>query len=145
MTSLSQAPNCYSPGFTLDYDMKDHLIRERWWGIWDQPTLDRYEIEIASLIKHMPVTGDTRRTLLDLRELPVQLQAIADAMQVILTKDNSISKRTAVVMTSAILKLQANRVANSPHRQFFASMERAEEWLLAGEVLNDVSQTDPHR
>lgn len=69
------------------------------------------------------------RTLLDLREFPVQHGAMAENLRHYLDSDSMPSAKTAIVMTSALLKLQAGRIATSAHRQYFTYFPDAETWI----------------
>lgn len=116
------------PGFEITVDRGRRRVHERWWGLWTKDTLERYLAEWRATERDMG-TRNAYRTLTDLRELVVQVRDLADQLADYLALTPATSERTAIVVSSALLKLQAIRVAQAGHRKFFDDLADAEAWL----------------
>jgi hypothetical protein len=124
-----------APGYTIDTDTSRGILHIRFYGFWDDATLERY---IADLRRFAPAPGSPQasgsevatRVLIDLREhLPLSKERAARMQREVDLANNS--ARVAIVLASSgILKMQVERVAGQRTHRFFLSEEEALEWLL---------------
>ena len=117
-------------GFTFQHEPRQKLLRINLSGHWDQDTLSRFEVAMAGSLRAAAVAGPVR-LLIDARRHGVQSQATAAALQRLAATGRDAVLRTAVVVESAVHKLQANRINAEAHHRVFESESHATNWLLA--------------
>ena len=124
------------PGFTIETDPARRLIRVTMRGFWDEATVAAYdkEIQIAGAAT-MAAARCARHELLalvDARELAPQSQELLAKFRDRFLAPERQPKRNATLVSSALLKRQAERIAPPNQRIFEGEREHeAMEWLLA--------------
>jgi citrate synthase len=129
METLAMRIESKGAGYEITPLLEQCRIVERWWGMWNGEILSSYVRDTEAAERQMRHSSTTFTTLVDLREFKVQTQQIAIEMRALVDGLNTSTKKTAIVMDSALLKLQAMRITTAPHRQMFSSMLEAENWL----------------
>ncbi len=118
--------------YTVTIEPEHHLMRIEVVGFWSVSIIPDYVAELTRQIGALESSGGCQRILVDMTNYPIQAQAIAKAhARIIDYGRNDLKASTAVVMTSALSKLQAKRMANLAGHELFDNEESAREWLLA--------------
>ena len=74
---------------------------------------------------------DQLRILIDRRDQPAQSQDVVNALQEFALKNSVKVRKSAVLVASALLKMQSNRINQTGKAQIFADEKEALDWLLA--------------
>lgn len=94
--------------------------------------MPRYIAALGEQAEALVPYGGCRRILVDMSDYPIQSQAVAEGhVRIIAHGKNKMRAHTAVVMTSALSKLQAKRMANLAGHELFDDEASARAWLLA--------------
>lgn len=118
--------------FTVAIEPENRLLRIAVHGFWSEKVMREYVAELGRQTEALGHHGGCRRILVDMSDYPVQSQAIAEGHARIIAYGRTEMKAvTAVVMTSALSRLQARRIANLAGRELFDDEASAREWLLA--------------
>jgi hypothetical protein len=129
MGALVMKMESNAAGYEITPLFERNRIVERWWGMWKGEILSAYVRDTERAERQMRHSSTAFTTLVDLREFNVQTQQIALEMRALVDGLNTSTKKTAIVMDSALLKLQAMRITTAPHRRIFSSILEAENWL----------------
>ncbi|MHA6723923.1 hypothetical protein [Sphingomonas sp. RS2018] len=102
-------------------------------GFWPTDAIPSYLAELRRQTDALQVAcGGCRRILVDMSDYPIQSQAVAEAHANIIAHGKTAMKAfTAVVMTSALSRLQAKRMAQLAGHELFDDEASARAWLLA--------------
>lgn len=119
------------PAFTIRIDAPRKYVEIRLRGQWDEATARRFERELRAALPALPRGGcpiGAQNTLFDSTEYAVQSQDVS-AVLAGMAGDPSIgSRRIAVLVSSALSKLQTRRVA--PGYGVFDDRDAAMAWLF---------------
>lgn len=122
------------PGYTIETDPGRRLVRVTMRGFWDEATAIAYDEAIRRAgAETMAEAGCARGELLalvDARELAPQSQEVLGRFKSRLLAPERQPKRNATLVSSALLKRQAERIA-SPNQRIFEDEGEAMAWLLA--------------
>lgn len=122
--------------FTVTIEPAHQLMRIEVRGFWTPDTMRAYVGELGTKAGALGLSGGCRRILVDMSDYPIQAQAIAEAhVRIIGHGKTEMGAITAVVMTSALSKLQAKRMAKLAGHELFDDEPAAREWLL-GQPIN---------
>lgn len=112
--------------YTISVDPTGALMTVRMSGFWDEKTFRAYAAEVAGCTKRLLATGRFRSLLIDMSDFPIQSQAQAEMHGKLLRAGQERHGfRTAIVMRSALSRLQASRVARLTGSQLFDDVESA--------------------
>lgn len=101
-------------------------------GFWTAAVMGDYLAELRRNVDALAAHGGCARILVDMSEYPIQSQPIAQGhARIIQHGKTEMKARTAVVMTSALSRLQAIRVARLAGHELFDDEASARRWLLA--------------
>lgn len=118
--------------YTVTIDPALHLMRIWVGGFWSAGVMTAYEAELRRQAQALGRSGGCQRILVDMSQYPIQAQNIADAHARIIARGKKMMRaRTAVVMTSALSRLQALRVADLASEELFDDEVSARRWLLS--------------
>lgn len=116
--------------FTIDIDRKLKVVRIVLSGqLAASDIAGLFEAERAAVALIQGQMGQ-HLLLIDARELGVQPQAVAQAMQSVLLTHEA-ARRIALVVGGALMKMQTKRVMSGTDFQTFDTIDAAEEWLLS--------------
>jgi serine/threonine-protein kinase len=118
--------------FEVAPDHHLRMLRIALRGFWDNATMADYMKVVREAIGGLQRVGGCRYILIDMTGYPIQSQEIAEghaAALRIVTQAGDI--RVALVMQSALSKLQASRVAADTGQRMFDTENAAQEWLLS--------------
>jgi len=122
------------PGYELTIEPKENLLKIVAWGMWTIELVERFELDVIEAQTQMKrqVTGSTeRKVLVDAREQGVQHQDVAARLQLAVSTVGTSTRKAAVVVQSALFKLQSKRVHRDANVRFFSSDEEARQWLMS--------------
>ncbi len=119
--------------FDVAIDRNRHLMTIRVSGFWDAGTFRTYAAATAAKAKELHRGGGFAALLIDMSDYPLQAKEIADRHGVLLTgAKQHYGCRVALVMRSALSRLQATRVAKLTGSELYDSIEAAMTALAAG-------------
>ncbi len=117
--------------FAIRFDTGDKLLDIEVRGHWDIPTVARFGGAVATMVSRLPALGcplGQQVTLFDMTGFAVQSQDVLPPLQKLAADPGITSRRIAIVTASALLKMQAKRIA--PHFHRFDDRAAAIEWLM---------------
>jgi hypothetical protein len=112
---------------SLDKDRK--LLRAVFTGLWDIQTLDRYEVEREAAVRGAGWRSGEYDYLLDLRGHPVQPKEVAAKGDEHYRNFQPRPRKLALIVTSALARMQVTRVVKGTQERFFDNEEAALDWL----------------
>lgn len=118
------------PAFTIRIAPERKLLEIEYRGYWDAATLQRYDAELRRKLSALRSCGCAHGehvTILDMRSFPVQSQEMLAGLGAMTINPVFRSRRVAVVLSSALGKMQAKRTA--PDYGMFDDREEAAAWL----------------
>ncbi len=120
------------PAFSIAFDRPTQVMRVHLVGFWTDVDEVAYEAALRGALTMLPAEGcrpGDQLMLVDITQHTVQSASALEFFAKI-TNDKIISgRRSALVITSALVRMQAKRVA--PHYAMFDDQEAALAWLLA--------------
>lgn len=118
--------------YEITTEPEHRLMRIEVQGFWSPEMIPGYVAALYERIDSLKPVGGCRRILVDMSSYPIQPQSVAKAHSKIIDYGrNELKAVTAVVMTSALSRLQAKRMANLAGRELFDDEPSARRWLLA--------------
>ena len=118
--------------FEVVPDVAAHLLSIRVHGFWDGATMAAYQKVLGEAVAKLQRTGGCNYILVDMTGYPIQPKQIAEAHGAILRASRKMEgTRVALVMQSALSRLQANRLAADTGHEIFPTPEAAMAWLMA--------------
>ena len=120
------------PTFHVEIDRQRRELHFMTSGLFDQENMDRFLREVAQ--KAGPLLAQKRpmRALGDLTGFVTQTRAIGEKMAETLSNaEDAGIERTAIIITSNILKMQYQRVSEGRNVAIFENRAQALQWLRA--------------
>ncbi len=120
------------PTFTIDTDPAREFLHLTLTGDWDQPTAERFGLEVTKAIRGMVAAGARPGhflTLLDMSRKNILPQNVAAEFAKMIRPDSP-SKRIAMVVSGAVHRIQAKRIGNEDRRRCFDTEAEARGWLF---------------
>lgn len=106
--------------YNISIDRTRHLMMVAVSGFWTEDTFKAYANEAARRSDELSRSGGFKSLLIDMSEFPLQAKAIADLHgELLLTAQQRYGVAAAVVMRSALSRLQAARVAKLTGNDLF--------------------------
>jgi MFS superfamily sulfate permease-like transporter len=117
------------PEATAEYDFAAEIVRCRFSGPLTIKILDDFEKAFQADVKRARQRSPSVRVLFDSSKAIVQTAEVIAAFQQIGRRAWRSGDKFAVVIESALLKMQASRAMGGPNEHIFRSIEEAEAWL----------------
>ncbi len=118
--------------YSVTIEPAHRLLRIRVDGFWSMEVMTAYVAELRQQSDALRNAGGCERILVDMSDYPIQSRAVADGHAQIIARAKAMTNtRTALVMKSALSRLQAMRVADLAGDQLFEDEASARAWLLA--------------
>ena len=119
------------PKFEIILDPHQRLLTVTLRGFWDAQTYRDYDAEVTAQLRRLSQLKPAKACLVDAREFAVQSKEVADLMIEGVAKRLPLyPERTARIVSCAISRSQAARMANTTDQRVFESVEEALDWLL---------------
>ena len=121
--------------YRIETDPAHGLFRITVQGFWDLGTVDQFRQAFMAAETAAPpsIAGpQTLRVLIDARSMRAQSQEVTAALQTAFVPERGQSTKSAVVVQSALLRIQLQRVTQG-ERRLFEDEHTATEWLLSDE------------
>ncbi len=116
--------------YSIEFDEKSRLLLQRTSGFWDLDEVARYERELTAVLTRLKSDGRPFTTLYDNRHEHTQsaevMQAFAKMAGAEIMQPMG---RVAIMVTSVINKLQAERISPNPMVKVFHDEAEARQWL----------------
>lgn len=120
--------------FDVKPDRHRHMLRIKLSGFWDGDVMRDYMCVLDSGMEELQRSGGCRSILIDMIDFAIQPKEIAEEdaanLRVVSRRGGT---RVALVMQSALSKLQAARVASDTGHRTFSTEAEAVNWLLEGD------------
>lgn len=121
--------------FEVTHDQRLGMLRVTLRGFWNGATMAGYTQAVQRCMADLRRTGGCKYVLINMIDFPIQSTQIADAHAANLRNVKRIAGvRVALVMQSALSRLQASRVAADTGHRTFATEDAALDWLLTSEA-----------
>jgi len=119
--------------FEIVLDTHRRLLTVTLRGFWDVQTYRAYDAELTAQLARLNQIRAAKACLVDAREFAVQSKEVADLMMEGVAKRLPLyPERTARLVSCAISRSQAARMANTTNQRVFESPADALDWLLDG-------------
>lgn len=115
--------------YKLDYDRDAGIVRMVVEGFWDVPMVEALEAALLPLLKLARAEKGQALILSDSRNFPVQSAEVAAAFDRMETRIGALRDRMAMIVGSALSKMQGKRAVMGSTTAFFSDPEEAERWL----------------
>ena len=119
-----------SPSFTIEVDQSNGVIRATTYEFWTLATLEQYEAAVVTAQETVRRSGLRPLLLIDVRRHGVQSREVAQGLQRFAGSKYGQATKTAVIVESALYRLQAARIGSSAHHAIFQNDDDALQWLL---------------
>ena len=103
--------------------------------------LEQFKVRVEAEQEAIRRTGLRPLFLIDVRQHGVQGRDVVEGLQAFARSASSRATKTAVVVESALYRLQAARIGSEPDHAIFRSDAEARRWLLASEAGDDNKQS----
>ena len=119
--------------FTIEVDRSSGLISAAAYEFWTLATLELFKARVRAEQDAIRRSGLRPLFLIDVRQHGVQSKEVVEGLQAFARSANCRATKTAVVVESALYRLQAARIGAEPDHAIFRSDDEARHWLLASE------------
>jgi hypothetical protein len=117
--------------FRFDFDFDRGLLTIAMSGFWDFTTLEQFAVALPAALRALTAARRHTALLVDMRDFPVQArELVAQQERILFDVSPLFPERGALVVSSALFQLQAERVAGNFGHRVFRSMGPALDWLL---------------
>jgi hypothetical protein len=116
---------------TISLDPATNLIRVVGRGFWSLAYVSNHLREFEKVLFQARRSDRPSRTLVDLREAPVQAPDVAACLHSAVSRMYRPPERAAIVVASSLVKIQMKRGFNPETHAVFLSLKAAELWLGA--------------
>lgn len=118
------------PKFDVSYDRASRTLHWTMRGFWTMADVTAFAVALRQAITLLGSPPHVYDALCDSRTFPVQSAAVSAALGQINDIGRTMrSGRTAIVVGSAINKLQAQRTLVDPDLRIFLTLDEATAWL----------------
>lgn len=117
--------------FRIEWDEAAGLLRIIVSGFWDLVTVEEFKGAFAVAeqdSRRVPGSSIGLRVLIDARAMRAQGQDVTSALQAAFVRERAIPTRSAMIVESALFRLQLQRVTQG-ERRFFENEGAALSWL----------------
>ena len=124
----------YTNPFIIEVDRSKGLISARAYQFWTLGILEQFEARVRAEQDAIRRSGKKPLFLIDVREHGVQSREVVEGLQKF--ADNAVCRatKTAVIVESALYRLQATRIGSVPSHATFRDEHEALDWLLKDEA-----------
>lgn len=109
-------------------------IRIRLLGIWDHDIFDQYETDYFRVVRAALRRGPVDYSLVDAGAFGIQSGEILERFAAVVRRTPSDTRRTAIVVSAIVNKVQAREAGDLLNARYFRTVESAEDWLFSGEA-----------
>lgn len=122
--------------FSFSFDENRILLLLTQSGYWSLETFNRFEEEFLALHADIRSRHGHYRALSDCTDFSVQSNEVSQAFEILFANlMNENRGRYAIIVGSALNKMQARRVLPQPHVKMFTDIEPAMTWLFESDSL----------
>jgi hypothetical protein len=132
---VEEDDNVESQNYELQFDPMPGLLTIKLGGFWDDKSVQLFRAELRSTIQQITSGNLDFQTLCDCRGFVVQSQTVMN--EIAQTMANGVETklgRTAIVVDSALSKMQISRLVANPKIKLFENFDLASAWLGQAEV-----------
>ncbi|MBY0519969.1 MAG: STAS/SEC14 domain-containing protein [Sphingomonas sp.] len=114
----------------FDTDPAKKLLRIRLSGTFSVADVEQMDLERKGAIGTLRCRFNDHRVLIDVSRCDLSTPDVAEALQAAIGNPVFRAGKCAMVVASALIRMQARRVVNRPDMRFCTSVEEAEAWLI---------------
>ncbi len=112
--------------YDVTIDTARQLMKVKVSGFWSEETFKTYAAEATKRSEELRRTGGFKYVLIDMSDFPIQSAVVAEMHgRLLQAAQDGYGVRAAVVMTSALSRLQATRVAKLTGNDLFDDADTA--------------------
>ena len=116
--------------YSIDFDHERNVVRLSSYGFWTLEVVDQFARDVKYV---RSIVGAHRDCLMDGSLCEVRTPEVADALARLAQKEDHVFLgRTAMVMSSTLLKMQNRRFLKDDRFEYFDNEEAALQWLATG-------------
>jgi len=117
--------------FEIVLDPHKRLLTVTLRGFWDVQTYRDYDAEVTAQLRRVSQLKAAKACLVDAREFAVQAKEVADLMMEGVARRLPLyPERTARLVSCAISRGQASRMAKTTEQRVYETIDEALDWLL---------------
>ena len=117
--------------FEIVLDPHRRLLTVTLRGFWDVQTYRDYDVEVTAQLRRLNQLKTAKACLVDAREFSIQSKEVADLMiEGVARRLPLYPERTARLVSCAISRSQAARMANTTDQRVYETIDDALDWLL---------------
>lgn len=116
--------------FSVEIDAKLGVVKGVVRAFWTVATLHEYKSAIANGKHRLVAAGLEPRLLIDARHQGVQGQEVVQGLRDFAASPEGRATRTAIIVESALYRLQIARIRSNEEHRTFENEEEALTWLL---------------
>lgn len=117
--------------YSFSYDEQRVLLTLKQRGYWSLETFGRYEREYLAQHDHIRTRHRNYRVFADCADYPVQSTEVGEAFTALFAKLMSENKgHNAIIVSSALNRIQAQRLIPQPNVKIFTDGKAAMDWLF---------------
>lgn len=124
----------YTNPFIIEVDRSKGLISAMAYQFWTLAILEQFEVQVRAEQDMIRRSGKKPLFLIDVRKHGVQSREVVDGLQKFADSASCRATKTAVIVESALYRLQATRIGSVPHHAIFRDEHEALDWLLKDEA-----------
>ena len=119
-----------APTYSVDADLERGEVHYCVSGLWDMPTMMKFQSELLAKSKPLIEAGRKIHALGEMGDFVTQTREISDAMRLVITESAKLGVvKTAIVGGSMLMKMQYKRLNHDINCEFFDSKSDAVAWL----------------
>ena len=116
--------------FTIEVDEQAAILHLKLTGFWTPDTMRQFAAALVPAVERLQRRCATYSVLSDSTEFPVQSPEVGEGFERIMAAGASRTRgRTAIIVSTMLNKLQAQRVFRSPNVRIFLDRDGALAWL----------------
>ena len=133
-TSQDPSPASLQGSLTIAVDRARNIIKVDGRGFWSVDYVSAHIREFEAVLIDARRSGQPSRTLVDLRDAPVQAPEVAAMLHAAMCRMYRPPERAAIIVASSLVKMQMKRGFNPETHAVFTSETAADLWLNAYSV-----------
>lgn len=116
--------------WTFETDPARKLLRITLSGTFSLADVEQMDLERKGAIGTLKCGFNDHKVLIDVSRCDLSTPDVAEALQAAIGNPVFRAGQCAMVVASALIRMQARRVVNRPDMRFCASVAEAEAWLI---------------
>jgi hypothetical protein len=117
--------------YEIKTDRRRKLLSVTLNGLWNLEVLEQYERDMKTALASLGCKPGEHLILADFRNHAVQSKDVVARVQAMFDTPLLASRRTALIVSGALAKMQQSRIIKRDDERIFSSEEEAIQWLIS--------------